>query len=97
MYTCHGTIAEVFAFLSGYYAGLCAHSPKNTQSTEHAQKYWFEFVQWLRLQLPEPHPATWQDVIQLIEHDERQGINVHLLMFRFYREYLTQHQLLRDD
>jgi hypothetical protein len=93
MYTCHGSLPEVFAFLEGYYSGLCVNA--RSESSDHAQKYWFEFIGWLRNQFPIPKPNTWQDVILLMEQDEPTSDHLHLKMFRAYREYLTTHGLLR--
>jgi hypothetical protein len=93
MYTIHGTLEEVGAFLQGFYSGMGAHT-KSSPAQREAQ-HWFAFCTWAVDQLQAGEKGSWHRLFVLLRvqfgTDAEALDKVFDLYIKFYRQ--TQEEL----
>lgn len=93
MYTCHGTLSEICAFLEGYYSGICKGGGS---AVEFANNDWFDFLAYLDLHLSGTgSPRSWQDIVSAIERQVENQEDAIPFTLSHYRDYLVAQQLIR--
>jgi hypothetical protein len=94
MYTAHGSLAEISAFLEGYFSGL---AKGGSDAAEFANKFWFEFLDSLHEETEECKSRAWQDVVTAFEESCDSNKQAITEVLQRYRDYIRTHGLIRPE
>ncbi len=94
MYTVHGTLAEVFAFLEGYYSGICK---AGNDGRESSRRYWTAFLEYLVATKNVACESNWHEIVIHLEGNGGTPEEVMSVVLTWYEQYLCESRLIRTE
>lgn len=90
MYTINGTLAEVGAFLEGFYSGMISHSQDKHRYSAEAY-WWSDFCEWVTIQLFSKE-KSWRDLFKWLCETYPEQSDGFQKLIELYKLYLQAHQ-----